>query len=67
MIQLTVNGEAMQLGQGNTLIDLLNTLEMGAQRIAVEINQVIIPRSQHPQTQLNDGDQVEIVRAIGGG
>jgi sulfur carrier protein len=33
----------------------------------VELNLDIVPRSQHDSTQLNEGDQVEVVHAIGGG
>jgi len=40
---------------------------MGQQRIAVEINLNIIPRSQHAETILQADDQIELVRAIGGG
>ena len=36
-------------------------------RIAIEINQTIVPRSAHTGTVLHSGDCVEIVHAIGGG
>lgn len=67
MIRLTVNGEAMQLSTPNNLQDLLNTLHLKEQRVAVEVNREIIPRSLHASTKIRSGDQVEIVRAIGGG
>jgi sulfur carrier protein len=37
------------------------------QRVAVEVNLEIVPRSQHANRSLSAGDRVEIVRAIGGG
>lgn len=46
---------------------LLARLELTGRRVAVELNLDIVPRSQHDSTLLNDGDQVEVVHAIGGG
>jgi thiamine biosynthesis protein ThiS len=42
-------------------------LGMAGKRVAVEVNQEIVPRSRHLQFQLNDSDRVEVVFAIGGG
>jgi sulfur carrier protein len=44
-------------------------LEMGlvGKRVAVEINHEIVPRAQHGDRVLRDGDRIEIVQAIGGG
>ncbi len=67
MIRLTVNGEKMKLSTADNLQQLLETLRMSEKRIAVEVNQEIIPRSQHGITRLREGDRVEIVRAVGGG
>lgn len=66
-MQIQVNGEARSLDAGSTLLQLIQTLELEGKRIAVEINEEIIPRSVHGDTVLNDGDNVEIVHAIGGG
>ncbi len=67
MIRLTVNGESMKLYSANNLQELLDTLRLSNQRVAVEINSEIIPRSLHSQTRVREGDSIEIVRAIGGG
>lgn len=67
MIRLTVNGETMKLYSANNLKQLLETLHLGEKRIAVEVNREIVPHSQHAVTRIREGDQVEIVRAIGGG
>jgi len=50
-----------------TVSELL--LELGAtgKRVAVEVNQEIVPRSEHGQFQLKNDDRVEVVQAIGGG
>lgn len=42
-------------------------MALTGKRLAVEINEDIVPRSQHPKFVLNDGDRIEVVRAIGGG
>lgn len=67
MMQIHVNGEPKAMPEGATLADLIADMALAGKRIAVEINAEIVPRSQHADTGLNDGDQVEIVHAIGGG
>ena len=47
--------------------DLLARQELTGRRVAVELNLDIVPRSQHAETVLKAGDQVEVVHAIGGG
>ncbi len=66
-MKIQLNGEPREVADGTTLGELLTALEMSQQRIAVEINLNIIPRSLHAETQLQEGDKVELVRAIGGG
>ena len=50
-----------------TLSDLIEHLELQGRRVAVEVNGVLVPRTQHDQQPLQVGDRVEIVQAIGGG
>lgn len=66
-MNLTVNGEPREAPPGCTLGSLLQTLALGEQRVAVERNGSIVPRSLHATTRLDEGDRIEIVRAIGGG
>ena len=42
-------------------------LELGGQRFAIEVNQRVIPRTEHANYALQANDKIEIVRAIGGG
>ncbi|MEO4048891.1 sulfur carrier protein ThiS [Pseudomonas sp. CAU 1711] len=65
LIQL--NGEAYELPDGATVADLLLRLDAAGKRVAVELNLDIVPRSQHGATVLHEGDQLEVVHAIGGG
>ena len=65
--RLTVNGEPLDVMPGTTVADLLRTMDTAGKRVAVERNGEIVPRSQHASTQLEAGDRVEIVIAVGGG
>ena len=64
-MQITLNGKPHQSDAG-TIRQLLDQLGLHG-RLAVEVNQDIVPKSEHPMHQLHDGDVVEIVHAIGGG
>ena len=66
-MQILVNGDSVELQEGATLVDLLTHLSLRDAKVAIELNQAIVPRSEHAQQRLNDQDQVEIVHAIGGG
>ncbi len=46
---------------------LLHELAMAGKKVAVERNGEIVPKSAHPTTILRDGDELEIVVAVGGG
>jgi sulfur carrier protein len=66
-MHIQLNGERYELPVGQSVTDLLQRLELTGRRLAVELNRDIVPRSQHATTVLVDGDQVEVVHAIGGG
>ncbi|MBP0939624.1 sulfur carrier protein ThiS [Pseudomonas alliivorans] len=66
-MHIQLNGESFELPDGATVAALLTRLELAGRRVAVEVNLDIVPRSQHETTALSEGDQVEVVHAIGGG
>ncbi|MFW9605597.1 MAG: sulfur carrier protein ThiS [Pseudomonas sp.] len=66
-MHIQLNGEALDLPDGQTIADLLERLELTGKRVAVELNLDIVPRSQHASTYLREGDSLEVVHAIGGG
>ena len=66
-MRIQLNGEPYELPDGQNVANLLERLELVGRRVAVELNLDIVPRSQHAATALKDGDQVEVVHAIGGG
>ena len=66
-MHIQLNGGSFELPDGATVAALLTRLELAGRRVAVELNLDIVPRSQHETTALSEGDQVEVVHAIGGG
>jgi len=66
-IQLTLNGEPYAIAPRLTAADLVEQLGLSGRRIAVEVNEQIVPKSQLAATLFADGDHVEVVHAIGGG
>ena len=64
---LIVNGRAEPLPNPATLEGLVDALLLTGQRLAVEHNGQIIPRSLWAVTPVADEDRIEIVKAIGGG
>jgi len=67
VIQLTVNGQRQRLEAVTNVTRLLEALELAGKRVAVEKNGEIVPRSRYADTAVADGDQLEIVVAVGGG
>ncbi len=67
MIQLSINGQIRRVEPGASVVRLLESLELAGKRVAVEKNGEIVPRSRYADTRLADGDQLEIVIAVGGG
>ena len=69
-MKLEINGEERDFSGSPapfTLAALVETLGMKADRVAVELNRDIVPRDRWAQTQLNEGDRLEVVHFVGGG
>jgi sulfur carrier protein len=62
-----LNGEPRVVSDTATVGDLLGLLKLDPRYLAVELNRRVVPRAEHGQTVLNDGDQMEIVTLVGGG
>ena len=67
MITLTVNGKPRDLDGPTPLLDLLRSSGVNLQFVAVCYNGEVLDREQFPQIVLGQGDQVEVVRPVGGG
>jgi len=65
-MQITLNGESLVIDNQVNIDQLLSRLDISG-RLAVEINQRIIPRSLFSTYEIESGDNIEIVEAIVGG
>jgi sulfur carrier protein len=66
-VNLLVNGESVKLPDNANIADLIKHLGCQDQRIALEVNEVIIPKSAHKDFSLTNNDKIEIIKAVGGG
>jgi sulfur carrier protein len=66
-MRVTVNGEARELERALSVADLLVSLRVPVARVAVEINEEVVPRDTYPRRQVAAGDRIEIVHFVGGG
>ena len=67
MMQVVINGQSEVLQTELTVADLLSARDLQPIRVAVEINEEIVPRATFDKTHVRDGDQIEIVTFVGGG
>jgi glycine oxidase len=67
MIDLTVNGKRRQLDRETALPDFLRSLGVNVRTIAVAVNGEVVPKKQYGRVTLRAGDEVEVVRMVGGG
>lgn len=66
-MKLIINGEEKQFEAIATLAALIEQLGIKGDRVAVELNREIVPRTNWLNTELHDGDKLEIVHFVGGG
>ena len=67
-MQMIINGNLRDFELTHmTIMELVNTLNLEGKRLAIEHNGEIVPRSEFGNVILLNGDQLEIVGAVGGG
>ena len=66
-MQILVNGTVTEIAAEETLDRLIETLGLAGQRLAVEVNEELVPRSRFSVHTLSPADKVEIIQAVGGG
>jgi thiamine biosynthesis protein ThiS len=66
-MRIVVNGEERELAGEATVSDLLGNLGLEVEGIAIAVNMEIVRRGDYAGTKFAEGDEVEIVRAVGGG
>lgn len=66
-MKVLVNGEPIELDDQSTVHDLLKARRLAEKPCAVEVNKEVVPKREHGEHALREGDQVEIVTLVGGG
>jgi len=66
-MQIILNGNPTEVPDGIAMGDLIKRLELTGQRLAVEVNEELVPRSRFGEHRLTPSDRVEIIHAVGGG
>lgn len=66
-MKIRLNGEEREFDAPLNVLELLRAAGYGERRVAVEVNREIVARSRHGERALGEGDEVEIIQAIGGG
>jgi thiamine biosynthesis protein ThiS len=66
-VELIVNGQKREIRTSATVADLVRELEIGVPHFAIAVNHDIVAKSKYQTTTIKDGDQIEIVHAVGGG
>ena len=66
-MKIIVNQKLLVFDDKISLEGLLENLAVTKKYMAVEINGIIIPKSEYTKYQLKDGDMVEVINAVGGG
>jgi len=66
-MQIILNGNPTEVPDGIAMDDLIERLELTGQRLAVEVNEELVPRSSFREHRLVPSDRVEIIHAVGGG
>ncbi len=64
---ITINGKSIELSENITVSEYLKQNQYRPERIAIELNGSILPKSSYDSTLLKDGDVMEIVSFVGGG
>ncbi len=66
-MHVSINGAPTQIPDGLTVRALIEHLGLGAGPVAVEVNRAIVPRAEHRERAVAEGDTIEIVHFVGGG
>ena len=66
-MEIVLNGERRETPEGQSLRDLICSLELPTEAVVIERNGEIVDRFHYETVVLSQGDIVEIVRMVGGG
>ncbi len=66
-VRFVLNGEAQEVEQTLNVAALLERFGLQKRRVAVAINTAVIPRSRFEEVEIQEGDRIEVIQAVGGG
>jgi thiamine biosynthesis protein ThiS len=66
-LTVTLNGNQTEIAEGSGIRELVLSLSLNPERVAVELNRVIVRRAAWDSTTISEGDKLEIVHFVGGG
>ncbi|MCH9015996.1 MAG: sulfur carrier protein ThiS [Gemmatimonadetes bacterium] len=66
-MSIVVNGEEQTIADGQSALELLSGLDLDPRTVVVEINREIVRRARLGDTNIRDGDHIELVHFVGGG
>jgi len=67
-VRILLNGAERELApETATVAHLIRELDLATEQVAVERNRRLVPRAEHDQTELAEGDELEVVTLVGGG
>ena len=66
-VKFELNGESFESNGPISVLSLLERLDLANKRVAVAINDDVIPKSRFGEVRIEDGDRVEVIQAVGGG
>jgi sulfur carrier protein len=66
-VRFVLNGEAQEVEGTLNVASLLERFGLQRRRVAVAINTAVIPRSRFDEVEIEEGDRIEVIQAVGGG
>jgi sulfur carrier protein len=66
-MQLIINGRPQDVPAGTTVAAVVAARTAAGTAVAVAVNETFVPRGRYAQTELNEGDQLELVAPMAGG
>jgi len=66
-MQIIINGKPAEIPDDLSMAGLIEHLQLVGKRLAVEVNEELVPRSRFESHRLVPDDRVEVIHAVGGG
>ena len=66
-MEIRINGKSASIASKLTLLEWLESQQLTHKRIAIEVNGAIVPKSKFSTTFIQEYDEIEVIRAVGGG